>query len=191
MKNLSAFTIVCLALYAAFPGQAFAHALPGQASGFVHPFAGVDHLLAMLAVGLWAQQRGGRSLYLIPLSFVVVMTIGFALGMSGIALQGVELWIALSVLLLGVFIAVAARFPTAISMVLVGGFALFHGHAHGTEMPMGATALAYGGGFLAATIILHALGIGIGGWMGHLQRARVIRFAGAGIAIMALALIFV
>jgi urease accessory protein len=134
----------------------------GFAHGFAHPLSGIDHVLAMVAVGLFAAQLGGRALWLVPLSFVSVMMIGGALGMAVIGVPFVETGIGLSVVVLGLAVAFGVHLPTAFAMALVGSFAVFHGHAHGAEMPESASGLLYGAGFVLATALLHALGIGIG-----------------------------
>lgn len=130
-------------------------------SGIAHPLSGLDHILAMLAVGLWAVQLGGRALWLLPLSFMLTMAGGGALGLCGIALPYVELGIASSVLVLGLLVASAWKLPLALSMSLVGAFAIFHGYAHGAEMATESSALWYSLGFMLATATLHAGGIGM------------------------------
>ncbi|MDZ7652620.1 MAG: HupE/UreJ family protein [Burkholderiaceae bacterium] len=147
-------------------GPAWAHEQQGQAAGFVtgllHPVSGLDHVLAMLAVGLWGAQLGAPAIWLLPVTFPLVMAIGGFLGLVGIGLPGVEIGIALSVLLLGLMVAFGARPQLAVAAMLVGVFAIFHGHAHGTELPPGQSGLLYSVGFVAATGCLHALGILIG-----------------------------
>jgi urease accessory protein len=160
------------------PGASFTH-------GFVHPMMGLDHLLAMLAVGLWAAQLGGRAAWLIPTAFVSVMTAGAGLGMSGVHLPLVEQGIIASVVVLGLLIATAARLPLAASAGLVGVFALFHGIAHGTEMPASASGFAYAAGFALATATLHAIGL----LAAKSTRVEWVRFAGAAIAVTAIALV--
>jgi urease accessory protein len=181
-----------VALFALAPVLAQAHPGHGPASGFMsglnHPLHGLDHILAMVAVGLWAAQLGGRSLWAVPATFVSVMILGGALGMMGVPLPMVETGILLSVLALGLLIAAAARLPLAASMVIVGLFALFHGHAHGTEIPLAASGLSYGFGFVAATTLLHTAGIGLGLAAQKLASARAIRYAGAAIALCGLCL---
>lgn len=148
------------------PSVAHAHVGVGPTSGFtdglIHPFTGLDHLAAMVGVGIWAVQRGGRALWALPLTFVLVMSIGGLLGMMGLSLPFVEPGIAASVLVLGIFIAAAVRLPLIASTLLVGLFAIFHGHAHGAEMPETASGLAYGLGFVMATMLLHCSGICLG-----------------------------
>jgi urease accessory protein len=151
---------------AALAGQAMAH--PGHglhsgfASGFLHPILGWDHVVAMLAVGLWAAFLGGRALFVLPLVFPLVMALGGALGMMGVALPAVEAGIAASGVVLGLLVAFAVRAPLAASAALVGVFAVFHGHAHGTEMPEAYGVFGYGVGFLIGTVLLHLAGIALG-----------------------------
>jgi len=170
---------------------AYAHVLPGDVrgfgSGFVHPLHGLDHLLAMTAVGLWAAQLGGRAPWLVPASFVGVMIVGAAVAMGGLRIPFAEEGIILSVLVLGILIAVGARFPLAASIAIVGSFALFHGHSHGTEMPANAVGFAYGAGFALATAALHGCGIGLAS-VAQSVRLPVVRWAGAAIAILGICL---
>lgn len=167
-------------LFGALPTLAYAH--PGEAGGLAHgmahPFSGLDHLCAMIAVGLWAAQMGGRAAWLVPLSFVAVMALGGLLGMAAIALPFVETGIVMSLLVLGLLIAAAARLPLALSAIIVGVFALFHGYAHGAEMSPGASAFAYAFGFMSASILLHLSGLAFG----MAIRAQLLRFAGAAVA---------
>ena len=142
------------------PRRPFAYRL--SPTGFAHPFYGLDHVLAMVAVGLWASQLGGRALWLLPLTFPVVMAAGAALGLSGVALPWVETGIAASVMVLGAAVALTLRPSLAVSVPLIGLFALLHGFAHGVELPAQASALAYGAGFVAATLMLHLAGLAIG-----------------------------
>ncbi len=146
------------------PTAAYAHTghadAGGLASGFAHPMAGLDHVLAMLAVGAFAAVLGGRALFLVPLSFVLMMVAGFAAGSAGIGLPYVELGIALSSIVIGAVAASGRSMPVAAAMSLVGAFALFHGQAHGAEMPVGASGLEFALGFVAATALLHAVGLG-------------------------------
>jgi len=148
------------------PAIASAHTGLGDAAdlahGFLHPLGGIDHILAMVAVGLLAARMGGRALWLVPATFVLTMAAAGLAGMAGMALGHVEVGIALSVLVLGAMIAFGVRMPLAAAMGLVGFFAVFHGHAHGAEMPQTASGLAFGAGFVAATALLHGLGIALG-----------------------------
>jgi urease accessory protein len=133
----------------------------GFAAGFAHPLMGLDHMLAMLGIGLWAAQLGKRAIWLVPAAFVAVMVGGATLALSGAGLPMVEFGIAGSVLVIGALIALGARMPVALAMTLAGGFALFHGIAHGAELPSFAHPGAYGAGFVAATALLHGVGLGI------------------------------
>ena len=168
-----------------------AHILPndvhGFGSGFAHPLHGLDHILAMVAVGLWAGQLGGRARWLVPASFVVVMAVGGALAMAGLRVPYTEEGILLSVLVMGILIAVAARFPLSASMAIVGAFAFFHGHSHGMEMPANAVGYAYGAGFILATAVLQAVGMGLA-YAVHNVKFPVVRWAGAAIAVAGICL---
>jgi urease accessory protein len=148
----------------AFSGMAQAH--PGHGGGYLagltHPFTGFDHLLAMLAVGVWAAQLGGRAKWLVPASFIACMAVAASVGMSGIALPLVESGIATSVLLLGLLIAFSIKLPIVLSASIVGLFAAFHGYAHGAEMPLLSTPWVYGIGFVLSTAALHGLGLLLG-----------------------------
>jgi urease accessory protein len=144
------------------PSAAFAHTGVGThdlVHGFMHPVGGLDHVLAMVAVGVFAVVLGGRALWAVPLSFVGMMGLGFVLGMNGITLPYAELAIALSSIVIGGVAALGKRMPVVAAMALVGGFATFHGWAHGAEMPADAGALTYALGFVAATAMLHVAGI--------------------------------
>lgn len=135
-----------------------------ETSGFAHPFTGLDHLLAMVGVGLWASMLAVKrpaAAYLVPASFIAMMLVGAAAGFAGIKLPLVEAAIAISVLVLGALVVGAVRVPLAAAMVVVGLFAIFHGYAHAIEAPSGGT-VGYILGFTAATILLHAVGLGLG-----------------------------
>jgi urease accessory protein len=176
------------------PALAQAHPNHGAASGLgaglAHPLSGLDHLCAMIAVGLWAAQRGGRALWAVPLAFVSVMMLGAMFGMGGFQVPFTEQGIAASVLILGILIAAAVRLPLAASMTLVGLFALFHGYAHGAEMPASASGFAYGIGFVIATATLHLLGIGLGLVAGKFAAGKTLRYAGGAIATCGVYLLF-
>jgi len=167
------------------PSVAFAHTgdhATGFAYGFQHPITGLDHILAMVMVGVFAWQLGGRAVWLVPATFVAVMALGGALGVSGIEVPFVEIGIALSVVVLGAAVAFGVRAPLAAAMALVGFFAIFHGHAHGMEMPADTGGLAYGIGFMLGTALLHLGGIAIGFVIGRLADRNgptVTRAAGA------------
>lgn len=166
---------------AAHPGHG-AHS--GFVSGFFHPILGLDHVIAMLAVGLWAGRLGGAAVWALPMVFPLVMALGAVLATMGVALPAVEAGIALSAVVLGLIIAVAFRAPVAVAAAIVGGFAVFHGHAHGTELPSGVAVSGYGLGFLAGTGLLHLAGIGLAGLMRGAIGARAMQGTGAGIAMM-------
>jgi hydrogenase/urease accessory protein HupE len=169
---------------------AWAHAQQGQAAGFVsgvgHPVSGLDHVLAMIAVGLWGAQLGAPAVWLLPVTFPMVMAIGGFLGLVGVPLPGVEIGVALSAVLLGLMVAREARPPLAAAAAMVGFFAIFHGHAHGTELPQGQSGLLYSVGFVIATGCLHAIGIGIGLIHRWSWGRRALRVAGAAVAIAGL-----
>ena len=164
--------IICRATGAVFtiilawPYIAWAHERAGESGGLLvgllHPFSGVDHMAAMVAVGLWGAQLGAPAIWALPVTFPVVMALGGALGIRGIPIPGVELGIALSAFALGIAILWEIRPPLAVAAVLVGFFAIFHGHAHGGELPPGANRMLYSLGFVIATGSLHACGISIG-----------------------------
>jgi urease accessory protein len=149
-----------------YPLTVFAHQRGGEAigfaSGFVHPISGLDHILAMIAVGMWGAQLGAPAIWVLPVVFPMVMALGGMMGLMGIKLPGIELCIALSALALGFAVFREARPKLWISATIVGAFAIAHGHAHGTELPIGANGVLYSVGFVMATGLLHALGIGIG-----------------------------
>lgn len=169
-KRLSISTV----LLAAMAAPAFAHISPLEhgslMTGLAHPFSGVDHILAMVAVGLWAAQIGGRARWIVPASFISMMAVGFLMAMNGITLPFVEPGILASIVGLGLLVALAVRIPTAASAAVVGLFALFHGHAHGGEMGV-ATPISFAIGFMIATAILHAIGLGLGMTIGSRQAA--------------------
>ena len=170
-----------------WPALAWAHTGQGRAEGLLaglhHPVSGLDHVLAMVSVGLWGAQLGAPAVWLLPVTFPMVMAFGGMLGLAGVPLPGVEVGIALSGILLGLSVLTEWRPPLRAAAVIVGFFAVFHGHAHGTELPQGASGLLYSMGFVVATGSLHACGIGIGmihrwGW-GRV----VLRAAGAVVAL--------
>jgi urease accessory protein len=158
----------------------------GEAAGFVtglvHPVSGLDHVLAMVAVGLWGAQLGSPAIWLLPVCFPLVMAFGGMLGLLGVQLPGIEIGIAASGLLLGGAVALELRPPLALAAAGVAFFAIFHGHAHGTELPAGQSALLYSMGFVLATGCLHAVGIGIGEVRRWTWGRGLLRAAGAGVA---------
>jgi urease accessory protein len=173
-----------------------AHAGAGDVGGFLHGFAhplgGIDHVLAMVAVGLFAVQLGGRALWLVPLAFTAMMGLGGAVGMAGANFPFVELGIGLSVVVMGVAVASGLRLPIAAAMALVALFAIFHGYAHGAEMPGSASALEYGLGFVLATAALHATGIGLGLLIGRSREGYgnpVLQATGSAIALAGFAIL--
>ena len=168
-------------------GAAHHGALEAATAGFTHPFTGLDHLAAMLVLGMWSGLTARRA-WLAPLGFVAMLLVGALLGMRGVALPMIEPMIAASLLVLGLLLASSAALPAAVSVVLAAGFALFHGAAHGQELAgaFGAAALA---GMVVATALLHAAGIGLGLAMKHSQRW-LPRVAGAGVALFGLSLLF-
>jgi urease accessory protein len=149
-----------------WPALAWAHTEAGRAEGFLaglhHPVSGLDHVVAMVAVGLWGAQLGAPAIWLLPVTFPMVMALGGMLGLVGVPLPGIEIGIALSGVLLGLAVLREWRPPLGAAAAIVGIFALFHGHAHGTELPPGANGFLYSIGFVVATGTLHAVGIGIG-----------------------------
>ena len=155
--------LLALLLIAA-PTAAFAHSGHADTSGFIHgfmhPVGGLDHVLAMVAVGVFAYVLGGKALWLVPLSFVAMMAVGFLLGVGQVDMPFVELGIALSSVVIGGVAALGRPMPVVAASALVGVFAIFHGQAHGAEMPLGASGLEYAAGFIVATGLLHAAGIG-------------------------------
>jgi urease accessory protein len=183
--------LVALAL-AAMPHPAFAHVEQGQAAGFLmglrHPWSGLDHVLAMIAVGLWGAQLGNPALWLLPVTFPMMMSLGAVMGLLGMGLPGVEVGIALSALLLGGMVMGEVRPKLAVAVLLVGFFAVFHGHAHGTELPPGQSGLLYSMGFVIATGCLHGMGIGIG--LVHRWPAGRLALRGAGAFIAGMGLFF-
>jgi urease accessory protein len=185
MKRNYSILLLALAGMVLMPGLASAHIIPGTNhslyDGFAHPFSGLDHLLAMFAVGLWASQCRGRAVWMIPLTFVSVMALGGILGLTGAHLPGIELGIALSVLVLGALIATATRLKLGWGMSVAGIFAFFHGYAHGLEMPAAVGAIPFSAGFILATLLLHGMGIAAGFYFAKQERG--IRFAGAAIAL--------
>jgi urease accessory protein len=175
------------------PHAALAHpghgAATGAEAGFLHPLMGADHILAMVAVGLLAALRGGRALWALPLAFLTLMSVGAGLGMAGVALPYAETGIALSIVVFGLAAIVGLRAPVALLAALVGVFAVFHGHAHGAEMPETASGLSFGLGFLAATALLHAAGLGLGLAAGRIGASRAAPALGAVTAAAGLALL--
>jgi urease accessory protein len=169
-----------------------AHERTGQAAGFLsglrHPVSGLDHVLAMVAVGVWGAQLGAPAVWLLPVVFPMVMSLGGFMGLIGVQLQGVEIAIALSAVLLGVMVARESKPRLALAAALVGFFAIFHGHAHGTELPAGQSGLEYSIGFVVATGLLHLVGIVIG--LVHRWSAGRVALRSAGVGITMAGLLF-
>jgi urease accessory protein len=182
-----AVTAAATLLASAWPAAAWAHTEAGRAEGLLaglrHPASGLDHVLAMVSVGLWGAQLGAPAVWLLPVTFPMVMALGGMFGLVGMPLPGVEAGIALSGLLLGLAVLAEWRPPLWIAALLVGFFAVFHGHAHGAELPEGASALAYSIGFVAATGGLHAAGIAIGTVHRWAWGRAALRAAGAAVAL--------
>jgi len=174
------------ALVAMMPEVAQAHVTEGPIGGFTagiaHPFTGIDHLTAMLAVGIWGAQMGGRSVWTLPVTFPLVMTIGGILGMAGVPLSHIETGIALSMLVLGAAIVLAWRPPEWVALAVIAVFAICHGYAHGVELPDAADPAAYATGFVVATGAIHVIGIGIGLSLGKLFHGWFSRGLGGGVA---------
>lgn len=192
--RLSRLGLAALAVLA--PSLALAHTGVGSTVGFMHgfghPIGGLDHILAMVAVGMFAANLGGRALWAVPLSFMGFMLVGGALGIAGFPLPFVEIGIALSIVVLGAAVAVRWDWPVAAAMAMVGVFAVFHGHAHGTEMPLDASGAQYALGFVTATGLLHLAGIGIGlaiARIGQVHAPRLTQVGGAAVAVAGVAVL--
>lgn len=176
----------CLVLASMVAGPASAHTGAGTAfsfqSGFLHPLGGLDHLLAMFAVGLLAVQLAGRAVWLVPGTFVLTMVAGALIGLAGIGIPGAELGIVVSIAAIALPVAFALGMPAALAMAYVGFFAIFHGYAHGAELPDGAAAAPYIAGFALATALIHAAGVGAGLACGRISLGHggyVLRIAGS------------
>ena len=188
---------LCAGAMVLLPVMASAHPglaghMHGFAHGFSHPFGGIDHVLAMVAVGLFAAHLGGRAMWLVPLSFVSVMTFAGVAGVAGVAFPFAEIGIVLSVVVLGLAVAFQLNIPTLVAASLAGFFAVFHGYAHGAEMPASTSGLFYGLGFVCATVLLHATGVGLGvaiGRTGQPNSRRIVRLGGAAISAAGVALL--
>jgi urease accessory protein len=176
------------------PAAALAHpghdGAGGLVNGFFHPVTGIDHVLAMIAVGVLAAQYGGRALWLVPMSFLVAMAAAGAVGMAGIPVQIVEAGIGLSVVVLGLMIAFQINPPTLVAMMVVGFFALFHGYAHGSEMPNGPAGLSFAAGFLFSTALLLSAGVELGLLLQRRTLSRrLIQASGGAIALVGIAVL--
>jgi len=184
---LSIFKGVATAALVLVSGMTFAHSghehVSSFMSGLSHPLGGLDHLLAMLAIGLWAFSLGGRALWVVPAAFVLAMLAGGSLAVAGLNVPFVEQGILLSVIVLGVLVLGAKRLPVLACMIIAGGFAMFHGAAHGSEMPINANGVQYALGFVLATDGLHTLGLGLGQLMTRFASPLMIRISGSMIAV--------
>ena len=174
---------IVLMCYAAAAGAHQGGLAGGFSSGFIHPMLGWDHVVAMVAVGLWGAFLGSPAIWVLPVVFPMVMAFGGALGVLGVPIPSVETGIALSAIVLGAMVALAARPPVWVAAVIVGVFAIFHGHAHGTELPAAANPLAFSLGFVIATGLLHISGISFGLLVRWPAGKVAVRAVGAGIAI--------
>ena len=183
--NLRSSQILLPCLLLLWPTAASAHITGDQAGGFIsgfeHPISGLDHIVAMVSVGLWGAQLGAPAIWLLPVTFPIVMAFGGMLGLMGVPLPGTEIGIALSAIALGAMVATEARPPLWVAAVLVGIFAIFHGHAHGTELPPDESGVLYSMGFVIATGLLHLTGIGIGLIHRWPSGQMILRLGGAGV----------
>jgi urease accessory protein len=186
----STFWIMVVTVFS--PHSAWAHVSSGEAGGFLtglqHPVSGLDHVVAMLAVGLWGAQLGAPAMWILPVVFPMMMAMGGALGLMGVPLPGVEVGIAVSAVVLGFMVLKEARLKLHFAMVIVAFFAVFHGHAHGTELPAGQSGLLYSMGFVAATGCLHGIGITIG--LIHRWQMGRLALRGAGSIVCAVGIYF-
>ncbi len=193
MKSITKIFPLLLLAFFALPEEAHAHLIGGNglASGITHPFFGLDHLLAMVAVGIISTQIGGKAIWKVPATFVTFMVAGALLAIDGIGMPIAETGIALSVLFLGVFIAFSKNVPINWAMACVALFAIFHGHAHGEELPIIASPALYATGFVLSTTSLHIMGVLIGHYARKTQLTlRMLRYAGAGMGVMGLLFLF-
>lgn len=179
------FTLLVAAIWLVGPAHAHSSAeslAGGFASGFVHPILGWDHVVAMVAVGLWGAFMGERAVWTLPVVFPVVMALGGLLGLMGVAVPFVEQGIAVSAIVIGLMVATGSRPPLAVAAVVVGAFAIFHGHAHGAELPEAANPVLYTAGFMVATGLLHLSGILVGLAVRWPWGTRLVRACGGVIA---------
>lgn len=186
--------VILAAIVLLIPASAMAHTEDGVTGGFIsgllHPILGWDHVAAMVAVGLWGAFLRAPAIWILPVVFPLVMAIGGAAGVLGVPLPAVETGIALSSVLLGLLIAFAVRAPLWVAAVMVGIFAIFHGHAHGAELPEASNAIAFAVGFVIATGLLHLAGIAFGLLTSRPGGAVVVRAAGVAIAVAGLGFLF-
>ncbi|MEO7100329.1 MAG: HupE/UreJ family protein [Luteolibacter sp.] len=186
--------IILALLLVVMPSVASAHSETGNVGGFIsgfkHPLTGLDHIVAMVAVGLWGAFLGGRAMWTLPVVFPVVMAFGGAMGVLGIPLPSVETGIALSGIVLGAMVALAARPPLWVAAVIVGIFAIFHGHAHGTELPAAANPMTFAIGFVISTGLLHLSGIAFGLLVKWPWGRMAVRAGGAAISLIGFGFLF-
>lgn len=192
MKRFNPMSYFLFALMLLWPLAAWAHVESGQAGGFLsglsHPISGLDHVLAMIAVGLWGAQLGFPAVWLLPVAFPMMMAFGGMLGLMGIPVPGIEVGIAVSGIVLGALILIEKKMPLFAALLIVAFFAIFHGHAHGTELEAGQNAMLYSLGFVLCTGTLHGLGIVIG--LVHRWQFGRLALRGAGSIVMAGGLFF-
>jgi urease accessory protein len=178
--------VIALLVWATGAVPAFAHGggdvASGFAGGFAHPLFGPDHVAAMVAVGLWGAVLGSPAMWVLPIAFPLVMAFGGVLGIAAVPIPRVEVGIAVSAIMLGLLVALAVRAPLMVAIAVVSAFAIFHGHAHGAELPRGADAIAFSAGFVAATGLLHVCGIGLGLAARWRAGRLAVRLVGVGIA---------
>ena len=181
---------IASATLAFVPAAALAHEETGQAAGFLaglaHPVSGMDHVLAMISVGLWGAVLGTPAIWVLPVAFPLVMAAGGFMGLTGMPVPGVEIGIAVSAIVLGAMVLLEVRPPLWLAAAIVAFFAIFHGHAHGRELPPGTSALLYSLGFVVATGLLHAAGILLGVAHRWNTGRRALRVAGGGVALAGL-----
>ena len=175
-----------------WPATVWAHVGSGASGGFLtgvqHPVSGLDHVLAMIAVGLWGAQLGAPAVWMLPVAFPMMMAFGGMFGLLGLPLPGVEVGIALSAVVLGIMVLTQSRPSLVIALAVVAFFAIFHGHAHGTELPQGQSGLLYSMGFVIATGCLHGVGITIG--LVHRWEIGRVALRGAGAVVLIAGLFF-
>ena len=185
MSNKSFLTVVLTAVMLFKVPAVQAHPLFNEdaswLAGFIHPLLGLDHVLALLAVGLWAAQQGGSRLWQLPVAFLSVMTLGAYSGYAGVSLPQVEMGVTGSLLLLGIMLALAARLSTLPSLLLVGFFALFHGYAHSMGISANMAVIDYTNGFLLASVVLLGMGVALGMWARVGRYDQLLRISGLAI----------
>ena len=190
MRKLAlVFAVVTAAGIRAAAAHTFGAWGAGPAEGFLHPLGGLDHMLAMIAVGMWATQLGGRAQWALPGAFVLAMIAGAAVALAGVTLPGVEAGILVSVLVLGLAISWGTALPLSAPLAVVAVFAVFHGHTHGLELPEAASPLGYAAGFVVATAVVHVVGIGLALLLRRFWGADAVRSAGAAVVLGGLALV--